>query len=110
MPQGSLISRRQFALAASAAASAAACRTNTAGPQPMPDSVNLTELSAVDAVRAMQRGELTAERYATALLDQCELGRNLNAFITFAREPVLTAARAADQLRKSGGKPGLLHG
>jgi Asp-tRNA(Asn)/Glu-tRNA(Gln) amidotransferase A subunit family amidase len=71
---------------------------------------SLLEMSAVDAVAAMTSGGLTAERYALALLEQCERGKVLNAFITLDRERVLAAARAADQLRKTGTKLGPLHG
>jgi mandelamide amidase len=67
-------------------------------------------MSAVDAVAAMQSGSLTAERYASALLEQCGRGKALNAFIALDRERVLAAARTADQRRKSGAKPGPLHG
>ena len=73
-------------------------------------SSDLLELSAVDAVAAMRKGSLTSERYASALLDQCERGKSLNAFITLNRDQVLAAARAADLKRKSGAKTGALHG
>ncbi len=68
------------------------------------------ELSAVEAVEAMQNGSLTSERYASALLEQCERGKALNAFTSLDHEQVLTAARAADQKRKAGAKLGPLHG
>jgi mandelamide amidase len=45
-----------------------------------------------------------------ALLEQCERGKALNAFITLDRERVLAAARAADQLRRTGAELGPLHG
>jgi mandelamide amidase len=64
----------------------------------------------VNAVVAMQNGSLTAERYAIALLEQCERGKALNAFIALDRERVMAAARTADQQRKSGGRLGPLHG
>jgi Asp-tRNA(Asn)/Glu-tRNA(Gln) amidotransferase A subunit family amidase len=64
----------------------------------------------VDAIAAMQGGSLIAERYASALLEQCERGKALNAFITLDRGRVLAAARASDQRRKSGAKTGPLHG
>ncbi len=67
-------------------------------------------MSAVDVVAAMKSGSLPAERYALALLEQCERGKALNAFITLDRERVLAAARAADQRRRTGGKLGPLHG
>jgi mandelamide amidase len=70
----------------------------------------LTELSATDAIAAMRRGDLPAEDYAAALLDRCEQGRDLNAFITLEPERVLEAARAADRSLASGVEPGLLHG
>jgi mandelamide amidase len=67
-------------------------------------------MSAVDAIAAMKRGSLTAERYALALLEQCERGKALNAFITLDRERVLASARAADQRMRAGAKLGPLHG
>jgi len=70
----------------------------------------LTDLSATEAIAAMRRGELSAEDYATALLDRCERGKDLNAFITLEPERVLEAARAADRSLASGAEPGPLHG
>jgi mandelamide amidase len=67
-------------------------------------------MSAVDAVAAMTKGEVTAERYATVLLDRCQRGKSLNAFITLAPDKVLEAARAADQARQKGQPLGALHG
>ena len=110
MPQTSGVSRRQFVLAATAASGATGCRSRTVGKSPAISSASLLEMSAVDAVAAMQGGSLTAERYALALLEQCERGKALNAFIALERERVLAAARTADQRRKSGAKPGPLHG
>ncbi len=73
-------------------------------------TTSLTELSATDAVAAMQRGDISAETYATALLEHCEAGRQLNAFITLEPQRVLEAAREADRKRASGSPPGPLHG
>ena len=70
----------------------------------------LLELSAVDVVAALKRSDFTAERYASALLAQCEAGKSLNAFITIEPDRVLEAARAADRRRAAGGQLGLLHG
>lgn len=70
----------------------------------------LLELSAGEAVAAMRRGDITAEAYATALLDQCAAWSGLNAFITFDRERVLAGARAADVRYAAGGRLGALHG
>jgi hypothetical protein len=64
----------------------------------------LLELTAVDVVAKLRNGEITAERYASALLARCEKGKALNAFITLPREQVLEAARAADRLRASGAR------
>jgi mandelamide amidase len=70
----------------------------------------LVSLSAVDAVRAMTRGELTAEQYATALLARCKEGASLNAFITLQPQRVLEAARTCDLKRRAGAPLGSLHG
>jgi mandelamide amidase len=58
----------------------------------------------------MRRRDLSAEEYAAALLERCEQGRSLNAFIALEPERVLEAASAADRLLASGVEPGLLHG
>jgi mandelamide amidase len=70
----------------------------------------LLELTAVDVVAKLRNGEITAERYAAAILERCQQGTTLNAFITLPHERVLQAARAADRLRSSGAKLGALHG
>src|SRR5262245_22401162 len=69
----------------------------------------LTAISATEAVRAMRAGDLTAERYANALLAHAELWKGLNAFRTLQPERVLEAARAADKKRASGARLGALH-
>jgi Asp-tRNA(Asn)/Glu-tRNA(Gln) amidotransferase A subunit family amidase len=73
-------------------------------------TTSLEDLSATEAVAAMRRGDLAAEDYAAALLEQCKRGKNLNAFITLEPERVLEAARASDRLRASGVELGPLHG
>ena len=85
-------SRREFLFWSAALASgAAACgKTETESGKTM--AISLTDLSATDAVAAMQQGDMTAEAYATALLDRCEAGKHLNAFISFEPERVLQAA------------------
>jgi len=70
----------------------------------------LAELSARAAVQAMVRGEISAERYAAALLERCAAGRSLNAFITLEPGRVLEAARDCDRRLRAGQPPGLLHG
>ncbi len=58
----------------------------------------------------MSRGELTVERYASALLDRCRHTGTLNAFITLEPDRVLQTARACDRHRQKGGKTGRLFG
>ena len=61
----------------------------------------LTDLSATDAIAAMRDGNISAEAYATALLDRCEAGAHLNAFISYRalnayskrRERLITKSR-----------------
>ncbi len=70
----------------------------------------LADLSAADAVARMARGELTAERYASALLDRCRAARALNAFIHLDEERVLEQARTRDRELAAGHPPGPLFG
>lgn len=101
------ISRRGF-IAESAACAyclAAPWRARAALPQGP-----LHQLSARAAVDALRSGEVTAERYAQALLDRCRAGALFNAFIALRPEQVLEAARARDRERHAGRKLGPLHG
>ena len=102
------MSRRKFfsVSAANALALAATSEVLAAVAQPS----ELSELSAVDAIAAMKRGDITAERYASTLLARCKAAQALNAFITLQPENVLEAARAADKRRRSKVKLGALHG
>jgi Asp-tRNA(Asn)/Glu-tRNA(Gln) amidotransferase A subunit family amidase len=70
----------------------------------------LLDLTATDAAPLLRSGDLSAERYARALLSQCNRHRDLNAFIFFDEARVMDDAVAADKRRKSGGKLGPLHG
>jgi Asp-tRNA(Asn)/Glu-tRNA(Gln) amidotransferase A subunit family amidase len=74
------------------------------------DTAALLELSATEAVARMSRGEMTVERYASALLARCEALRALNAFIALEPPRVLEAARVCDKRRAAGEKPGPLFG
>ena len=107
----SKVSRREF-VAATVALSAAAvgCRDRGSMAAPTLTRTELLELSAVDVVDALKRGDFTAERYGSALLAQCEARKSLNAFITIEPDRVLEAARAADRRRAAGAQLGLLHG
>ncbi len=103
-------SRREFLAWAAALASGAAGCGRSDDNSGIPMTRPLTDLSAIDAIAAMQGGDITAEAYAAALLDRCEAGSHLNAFISLDPERVLEAARAADTRRASGASLGPLHG
>ena len=110
------LSRRGFLLGASGlAVTACACQYDTQrtpasdGDSSLADSA-LVNLSAVRAIGMMSRGELAAERYASALLVRCAEQQALNCFITLEPARVLEAARAADQRRRAGAALGPLHG
>jgi indoleacetamide hydrolase len=107
------VSRRMFIEAAAAmTAIGVAPKVHGVAMQLVPDSdsAQLLELSAVEAVARMSRGEMTAERYAGVLLKRCEALHALNAFIALEPSRVLEAARACDQHRRDGGKLGPLFG
>src|SRR6185295_1082636 len=70
----------------------------------------MIELSAVEALALLRRGDMRAEDYATALLARCDASRRLNAFISIDPDAVKEAARAADRRRASGARLGPLHG
>ena len=70
----------------------------------------LTDLTAVEAVTAMRKGELRCEEYARALLDRATALANLNAFRILDRERVVERAREADAARAAGKPMGRLHG
>lgn len=96
---------------ASTVVAAAGCKNQGEMTEPRRTPMNdLVELSAIDAIARIRNGEVTAERYAAALLERCQQCKALNAFITLPRERVLEAARAADRFRSTGGKLGPLHG
>jgi mandelamide amidase len=90
------------------AATSLSCRPSS--PAPTSLTGELTDLSATAAVRAMRNGEITAEAYATALLNRAERLQHLNAFRVVNRDAVLAAGRSADKARASGARLGLLHG
>ena len=95
--------------AAGAAAALPALRGLTLAAEDEPRS-HLAELTAVEAVARMSRGELSCERYAAALLERCRVAHALNAFITLEPDRVIESARRRDLERKSGQAPGPLFG
>lgn len=102
--------RRAFVLKAAAATALSAVRGLSMAESPPSAHGRLTELTAVEAVGRMSRGELTCERYAQALLERCQAARALNAFITLDPARVLEDARARDLERHAGARPGPLFG
>lgn len=72
--------------------------------------MDLIALTVSEAAAALQRGDITATAYAEALLARAAQLTALNAFIHHDPAQVRAAARAADQLRARGAKPGPLHG
>ena len=113
MTENLRVSRREFIALASASALAvtAGCKGEKSMTERKEASTNdLLEFSAVDVVAKLRNGEVTAERYAAAILERCQQGKTLKAFITLPQEQVMEAARAADRLRASGAKLGALHG
>jgi mandelamide amidase len=74
------------------------------------EDASLIELDATAAVAAMSRGEVSAEKYASALLAQAHRLESLNAFLTIDPQQVLEAARACDIARAAGRQCGALHG
>ncbi|HEX7438621.1 MAG TPA: indoleacetamide hydrolase [Caldimonas sp.] len=72
--------------------------------------MDLTALTISEAAAALQRGEMTAEAYAEALLARAAAAADLNAFIHHDPAQVRTAARSADRQRAGGASAGPLHG
>ena len=109
------VARRRLMLGAaaaglSAAAGLAGVPRLASGREHEDAQEHLTDLTAVRAVRRMQRGELTCEQYARALLERCRAASALNAFITLDPDRVLEDARARDRERRAGAPPGPLFG
>src|SRR3974390_417380 len=111
------LSRREFVAIAATAVAAAATEctgqevTDQKATMSNQDPANeLLELSVVEAVARLKRGETTAEHYASALLGRCGQAKAWNHFIPLPQEGVMEAARAADRRRTSGVKLGPLHG
>ncbi len=101
-------SRRSFVVGASAALAMTQLPESAAPTGP--GAAALLELSAVQAIGSVNRGEVSAERYASVLLGRCAELRRLNAFIALEPERVLEAARGLDLKRRAGGTLGPLFG
>ena len=81
------LTRRELLLGTSAMALTARIghAVNNAGDPAM------LELTAAQAVAKMTKGDFSAESYAQALLAQCKMHRDLNAFISLNPDQVLSA-------------------
>ncbi len=104
--------RRRFLVATPVGVSALSAYAMSGGSQAKAapgESRDLLELTATNAVSLLRSGDLSAEKYAQALLDQCRKLRTLNAFIWQNEDQVLAAARAADTQRTTT-RRGQLHG
>ena len=101
-------SRRSFVAGASAVL-AMSQLPRSAGATP-PGGAALCDLTAVEAIDGIHRGEIRAEHFAEALLARCSAGRALNAFISFEPQRVLESARACDLKRTAGATLGPLFG
>src|SRR5215472_1468957 len=104
--------RRRFILTTplgvSALTAVAAGSHNVAEAAPN-NNASLAELTATEAVPLLRSGDLSAERYAQVLLEQCRKHLALNAFIWQDEQEVLEAARTADK-KRAAGRLGPLHG
>jgi Asp-tRNA(Asn)/Glu-tRNA(Gln) amidotransferase A subunit family amidase len=112
MPNDTRFTRRQVLAGVSAliAGSSSESRESDRALRSNSGDANLISLSAVDAARAIARGDLTAEHYASTLLARCRSGASLNAFACLRPERVLESARECDLRRARGELLGSLHG
>src|SRR5262245_60115264 len=77
---------------------------------PQTTAIEVLEWSVAEAVQHIRNGSITAERYASKLLERCRESRGLNAFITIDEDRVMEAARSVDASRSKGKKAGPLIG
>ncbi len=103
-------SRRSFVMSASSTVAAGAAPITLRALASAGDRDSLFDLSAGEVVARIVRGDLTAERYAGAVLGRCAAERALNAFITLEPDKVLEAARECDRARPDRSPPGPLFG
>lgn len=101
-------SRRDVLKAAAWAAPVAAAIASA--PSAHAQSTALPELTSVEAVDRIKKGEMKAEDYLNALLKHHEAHKNLNAIWHIDPSRIQAEARAVDQARAKGGKLGVLAG
>lgn len=83
-------------------------KTSVGDAVPTTDDNELAELGVAAAAGAIRNGDITAESYATTLLQRARKYADLNSFITIDESAVLTAAEAADKARAAGSTAPLL--
>lgn len=69
-----------------------------------------TSLTTLEASTYVRRGDVSAERYVSALLEQAGRVRGLNIFISGETNVLLEAARKLDRRRRAGDRIGALAG
>src|ERR1700759_5051020 len=99
-----VVSRRDFVVGSTALLAA---HRDAQAQTPDP---SLTHLTATEAVGLLRSGDLTAENYTRALLQQALAQRALNALISQDGERLLESARPADRRRAAGASLNALHG
>jgi mandelamide amidase len=104
------VRRREFFQMSATAMAAMFAASRKLGARAETSGSDLNGLSATAACDAMRKGDIKAEDYAAALLNRCEAGKQLNAFISLDSAKVMEAARDADRRRASGVYLGPLHG
>ena len=110
MKRLSVSTRREFLALSGTAAFAAVASQYPNWARAAPAKGDLAELTTVQAALAIRNGDVKAEDYAKALLQRCEQGAALNAFISIDPEQLLEKARAADLKRQAGEPLEALHG
>jgi indoleacetamide hydrolase len=70
-------------------------------------TMDVQELSVLEAAHAIRTGGLTSEQYTQKLLQRAHSLSDLNSFITVSDDTVLEAARDADKARRAGKAVGL---
>lgn len=101
------VSRRRFLGGSAATVTAFLATQSVAAARP----TDPTELSLLEALGAMERGELSARELTQACIDRIDvLEPTLQAFVTRTDDLALEAAAAADQQRAAGEPVGALAG
>ena len=101
--------RREF-LAQATALAATLGAGGICGPAAAMMPRDLGNMGALQALRALRRGDVSAEQYAGFCLERAQSLEGLGAFIALEPQRVLEAARAADRRRAEGERLGALHG